>query len=61
MIAVVPALTDCEEITFNAETAEAAEKFLMLSKATTKARRHEGTKKANGLFVFSCLRGCMFP
>src|SRR5437762_632518 len=29
------------EDTFNAETAEVAEKFVMLLKATTKARRHE--------------------
>jgi len=39
--------------TFNAE---AAEKFLR-----RQPRKHEDTKKANVLFVFSCLRGCIFP
>src|SRR5439155_22541142 len=47
----------CEQKHVNAETAEGAEKFSMLIR---QPRKHEDTKKANVLFVFSCLRGCIF-
>src|SRR5438046_312554 len=43
---------DCEQITFNAETAE---KFLMLTMATTKARRHEESQRTFRVFVSSRL------
>src|SRR5438477_4709854 len=55
-----PAGRGCEQITFNAETAEVAEKCLALLKATTKARRHEESQRTFRVFVFSCLRG-IFP
>ena len=42
--------------TFNAETAEAAEKYLMLSKATTKARRHEESHRTFRVFVVAFFR-----
>src|SRR5438552_19150841 len=40
---------------FNAETAEPAEKVLLLLKATTKARRHEESQGAFRVFVSSWL------
>src|SRR5205814_3779468 len=46
---------DYEQSRFNAETAEAAEQFLMLLKATTKARRHEERQRTFRVFVSSWL------
>src|SRR2546427_578344 len=54
-LVVAQDVRDCEEITFNAETAEPAEKFLLLLKATTKARRHEESQGAFRVFVSSWL------
>src|SRR5438876_7755226 len=54
-VLVTQDVRDCEEIMFNAETAEPAEKFLLLLKATTKARRHEESQGAFRVFVSSWL------
>src|SRR5207237_7793991 len=55
---VAQVLRACGQITFNAETAEAAETFLMLLKATTKARRHS-RRKPTYFSCCSCLGGCI--
>ena len=42
----------CEQNTHNAEAAEGAEKFFMLLKATTKARKHEENQRTFPFRVF---------